>query len=115
MKYLKITIILIVFLKTGNLLSEDNLFNVNNIEVAKKPNLSNEQLANKAIKIGFDELLHKILLDQDRIKLSDLKLAQIKQLVSYYQLVKNNENKKKEIQLILIFFLIKKKYVNYFI
>ena len=95
MKYLKITIILIVFLKTGNLLSEDNIFNVNNIEVAKKPNLSNEQLANKAIKIGFDELLHKILLDQDRIKLSDLKLAQIKQLVSYYQLVKNNENKKK--------------------
>ena len=35
------------------------------------------------------------MLDQDRIKLSDLKLAQIKQLVSYYQLVKNNENKKK--------------------
>ena len=96
MKYLKKNIILIVFLKTGNLLSEDNLFNVNNIEVAKKPNLSNEQLANKAIKIGFDELLHKILLDQDRIKLSDLKLAQIKQLVSYYQLVKNNENKKKK-------------------
>ena len=32
----KITIILIIFLKTGNLLSDNNLFNVNNIELEKK-------------------------------------------------------------------------------
>ena len=37
MKLLKqIIIILIVFFKTGNLLSENNLFNVNNILINKK-------------------------------------------------------------------------------
>ena len=34
--YKLITFILIVFFKTGNLLSENNLFNVNNIKVEKK-------------------------------------------------------------------------------
>ena len=37
MKLLKqVIIILIVFFKTGNLLSENNLFNVNNILINKK-------------------------------------------------------------------------------
>ena len=57
MKLLKqIIFILIVFFKTGNLLSENNLFNVNNILLNKKDNLSNSQLANKAIKEAFDQL-----------------------------------------------------------
>ena len=34
--FIKTTFILIIFLKTGNLLSDNNLFNVNNIEVEKK-------------------------------------------------------------------------------
>ena len=54
MKLLKqILIILIIFFKTGNLLSENNLFNVNNILINKKDNLSNNQLANKANKRSF--------------------------------------------------------------
>ena len=36
MNFFKIILILIVFLKTGNVLSEDNIFNVNNIEIIKK-------------------------------------------------------------------------------
>ena len=63
MSYYKILIlILIIFLKTGNVLSLENIFNVNNIEITKKSNNSNEDLANKAIKKGFEELLEKILL-----------------------------------------------------
>ena len=42
--------ILIVFLKTGNLLSDNNLFNVNNILIEKKVNMSSKQLADQAIK-----------------------------------------------------------------
>ena len=57
-------IILIVFFKTGNVLSQNNLFNVNNIEVVKNSSTSNEILANKAIQKGFHELINKILLER---------------------------------------------------
>ena len=41
MSYYKIfLVILIIFLKTGNVLSLENIFNVNNIEIVKKPNNS---------------------------------------------------------------------------
>ena len=58
----QIILILLVFLKTGNLLSDSNLFSVNNI-LLEKENISNKQLANQAIqeaflsiyKQGFDE------------------------------------------------------------
>ena len=42
-------LILVIFFKTGNLLSENNLFNVNNILIEKKENQTHQQLANQAI------------------------------------------------------------------
>ena len=64
MSYYKILfLILIIFFKTGNVLSEVNIFNVNNIELVKKPNTSNEEMANQAIKKGFERLKEKILLN----------------------------------------------------
>ena len=59
MKYLKIIFILVFFLKTQNVLSEENIFNVNNIEIIKKTNKSNDDLANQAIKDGFEKLKKK--------------------------------------------------------
>ena len=57
MKFLKkILLILVIFLPSGNIFSEESLFNVNNIELLKKANISNNKLANKAIKLGFEEL-----------------------------------------------------------
>ncbi len=94
MKFLKkILLILVIFLPSGNIFSEENLFNVNNIELLKKANISNDQLANKAIKLGFEELTKKILLQNDYKKLSQLNFQEIKQLVSYYQIINSNENK----------------------
>ena len=93
MKLYKIIFILIVFLKTETLLSENNLFNVNNIEIEKKDKFSNNELANKAIKKGFNSLLSKILLNEDINKLSNLNFSSIKQLVTYYQ-VSNLSNDK---------------------
>ena len=61
MKYLKIIFILVFFFKTQTVLSEENIFNVNNIEITKKTNKSNNDLANQAIKIGFEKLKKKIL------------------------------------------------------
>ena len=93
MKLLKqIIIILIVFFKTGNLLSENNLFNVNNILINKKDNSSNNQLANKAIKKAFDQLSKRILLKKDIQKISDLNYLNIRELVTYYNISKKSDN-----------------------
>ena len=83
--YKLILIILIIFLQTGNVLSNTNIFNVNNIEVEKKGKISNELLANQAIKNGFKALIDKILLKEDSKKLQTLKFSKIKELVTYYQ------------------------------
>ena len=84
--YKIILIILIVFLKTGNVLSDNNVFNVNNIELIKKSNAKNKDLANEAIKKGFKQLIEKILLEKDKNKLVQLNFSQIKDLVLFYQL-----------------------------
>ncbi len=92
--YKQIIFILIIFFKTGNLLSENNLFNVNNIELEKKVKTPNKTLANQAIKSAFDQLVKKILLKEDSKKLSGMDISLIKELVMYYQV--SDISKKKE-------------------
>ena len=89
--------ILVIFIKTGNVLSQDNIFNVNNIEIFNKSGSSNEDLTNSAIKSGYNKLLKKILLSEDYTKLSDLNFSKIKELVSYYQIATTDENDKENI------------------
>ena len=89
--YKLIIIILVVFLNTKTVLSEKNIFNVNNIEL-EKTNISNTEAANKAIKKGFDELIERILLSEDKNRLQKLELAEIKELVSYYQVISENDS-----------------------
>ena len=74
-----IIFILVIFLKTGNVLSNENIFIVNNIELTKKANISNQDIANQAIKQGFERLKKKILLKRDIDRLSKLSFSQIKQ------------------------------------
>ena len=92
-----ISIILIIFFKTGNVLSDNNLFNVNNIEVVKKSSSNNDILANKAIKKGFKKLINRVLLKQDFEELNKLKFNEIRELVLYYQIEKEEINEKNEI------------------
>tara|TARA_Y100000768_G_scaffold208221_1_gene156839 strand:- start:3457 stop:4485 length:1029 start_codon:yes stop_codon:yes gene_type:complete len=92
MKLFKLFIILIVFFKTENLLSENNLFNVNNILINKKDNLSNNQLANQAIKEAFNLLSKRILLKKDIQKITDLNYLNIRELVTYYNISKKTNN-----------------------
>ena len=93
--YKLIIIILVIFVKSGNVLSNEKIFNVNNIEITKTSKMSNEFLANKAIKVGYIQLMEKILLSKDMEKVSDLNFKQIKELVSYYQVIEE-ENTEKE-------------------
>ena len=85
----KIILILIVFLETGNLLSNNNLFNVNNILLEKKENKSNNQLADQAIKEAFNQFINKVLMKEDIAKLSNMSISRIKELVIYYNLSEN--------------------------
>ena len=89
--YKQIIFILIVFFKTETLFSKNDLFNVNNIKIVKKDKISNNALANQAIVEGFNQLVEKILLKDDKEKLGDVKSSMIKQLVSYYR-ISNTDN-----------------------
>tara|TARA_Y100000591_G_C21810861_1_gene687794 strand:+ start:119 stop:1165 length:1047 start_codon:yes stop_codon:yes gene_type:complete len=96
MKFYKIFfVILALFLKTETIISDENVFYVNNIELVKDTNISNEELTNRAITSGFKRLAEKILLTEDIKKLSILKYSQIKDLVSYYQIITENDGSKK--------------------
>ena len=94
--YKQIIFIVIIFFKTETLLSENNLFNVNNIQLEKKDKISNNVLADQAIKAGFNQLITKILLKEDGDKLKDLDFSSIKQLVSYYQITKPSEERENQ-------------------
>tara|TARA_B100000575_G_scaffold121078_1_gene96397 strand:+ start:2805 stop:3842 length:1038 start_codon:yes stop_codon:yes gene_type:complete len=99
----KTAFILIIFLKTGNLLSDNNLFNVNNIELEKKGNISSKQMADKAIKQGFDLLIKRVLMKEDYSKVSKLNLSSIKELVTYYNMSNNNEISDNKINFNILF------------
>ena len=87
-----ISFILIILFKTGNVLSDNNIFNVNNVEINKEISKNKEKLTNQAFKKGFKELINRLLLEEDYKKISSTNLEQIKRLISYYQI----KNKKKE-------------------
>ena len=104
MKFLKLVfIILIVFLKTGNLLSDNNLFSVNNIFLEKKDNYSTKKLANQAIKKAFNQLTNRIILNEDLSKVVNLKFSNVRELVAYYNISKNSEGESNKINFSVTF------------
>ena len=87
--------ILIILFKTGNVLSDNNIFNVNNIEINKDISKNKENLVSQAFRGAFDELINRLLLKKDRLYLSNTNLKQIKELILYYQIInptKNNDD-----------------------
>ncbi len=106
MKSFKYIFTLVIFLKTGNVLSESTLFNVNNIEISGNLSANNQYFSDQAIGKGFNELIKKVLLERDLNKLKNLSSIQINDLVSYYQISDTTEdwNNKKIIKKYNIFF-----------
>ena len=90
-QFKQIILILVIFFKTGNVLSENDLFSVDNIILEKKNNISSNKMANIAIKEAFIQLTKKVLLKQDIEKLSNLNYSNIKELVAYYNITKKGE------------------------
>ena len=61
--------ILIILFKTGNVFSDNNIFNVNNVEISKEFSKNKEKIANQAFKNGFKELINRLLLEDDYKKI----------------------------------------------
>ena len=96
MKLRKLFFILIVFFKTETLFSKNELFNVNNIQLEKNSKITNNALAEQGIKKGFNKLITRVLLKEDKDKLSDLNFSTVKQLVTYYQIMNVSDEPKNE-------------------
>ena len=107
-------IILTFFLKTETIISDENIFYVNNVKLVKEANISNEELTNRAITKGFKRLGEKILLTEDIKKLTILKQSQIKDLVSYYQIITENDGSEKSNSIIYNIYFDKDKIHNLF-
>ena len=100
-----ISCILIILFKTGNVLSSNDIFNVNNIEIKKEIYKNRENLTNQAFLKGFDKLISRLLLENDYKRLSDVNLKQIKTLSSHYQILSpENTDKESENLKVNIFF-----------
>ena len=106
--------IIIVLLKTGNVLSEINIFNVNNIEVSKNTYKNKDIQINEAFKIGYKELIQRLLLKEDYKKLSTSNLDQIKELISYYQIIDSIEEDQNNQTTKINIYFDKKKIHNFF-
>ena len=114
MKKLKLIFtILIILFKTGNVLSVESIFTVNNIQVNKNTFKNKEELINIAFKKGFKKLNSKILLEDDYIKIKNTSLGNIKNLVSHYQIVKNEDINNQKYELINLYFKRDKMYNFY--
>ena len=105
MKFFKLMIfILVIFSKTGNVLSENRLFDVNNIKIVNTPSKNINNLTSQAMKKGFSVLIERILLKEDKKRLNDLNLSDIEELVAYYQTFDEVDDLNKSIKVFNIFF-----------
>ena len=95
MNYYKIILFILVIFSNTEMFYPRKIYLCNNIELTKNPNTSSEKMANKAIKLGFDEIMNKILLKDDYEKILKSNISEIKQFVSYYQ-IKKNSNKEED-------------------
>ena len=95
------------------MLSNNNIFNVNNIEISNEFSKNKQKIVNQSFRKAYDELIKRLLLEDDYNKHANLNLDQIKDLISYYQIITpNTENNKNENIIVNVF---NKKYTSSFI
>ena len=92
--------IIIILTKTGNVLSNNAIFNVNNIEINKAFSINREELIKQAFRKSFNQLINRLLLKEDYENISRTDLKTITSLISYYQISSpvEIENKKENIK-----------------
>lgn len=84
--------ILMFFFQTGRALSNNNILNVDNIEIDNNLYKNKDALLNKAFRVGFNKLINRILLISDKKKIEKISVNEIKDLISYYQVISENQS-----------------------
>ena len=90
--FIFITGIIFLFIPFTKSFSEENVFTINNVTVKGKIdlNFSREKYINKAFLNSFEILMNKILLTRDLKKIKDIKLEQIKNLITSFQIMEES-------------------------
>ena len=116
MKNLILLASIVMFLfKTGNVLSDSSIFNVNNIKIDLNLYKNKEKFLNIAFKKGFLQLADRILLKQDKLKIENIDNNQIKKFISYYQINEESAEQNTDEEFIKINLAFdKEKLNNYF-
>ena len=91
----------------------ESIFTVNNIKINKNAFKNKEELINLAFREGFEKLNKKILLEKDFDKVKGTKFRNIKNLVSHYQIVVNEDEANENFELINLYFKRDKMYNFY--
>ena len=102
-KFFFIVCIIVFLSKTQTVLSNNFIYDVNNIEVSGKINndLDKKKLIQLAFKTAFISFADKTLLKEDAENLYKTKINIIEDLIFAYQIIKNEKNEKKENTLII--------------
>ena len=93
--FIFLTATIFLFITFTKSFSEENVFTINNVEVKGTVdlNFSREKYLNKAFLNSFEILITKILLSRDLNKINDIKLEQIKKLISSFQILEESYSK----------------------
>jgi len=90
--FIFLTITIFLFITFTKSFSEENVFTINNVEVKGTIdlNFSRNKYLNMAFLNSFEILMNKILLTSDLKKVGDVKLKQIKNLISSFQILEES-------------------------
>ena len=80
--------IIIIFLKTGNVLSENSIFSVNNIIIQSGKYRNHQEFLDQAYKEGFYQLIERISLRKDYKKLKQTKVCSVEFEVNLIEIKK---------------------------
>ena len=87
-----LTAIIFLFISFTKSFGEENVFTINNVNVKGTIdlNFSRDKYLNRAFLNSFEILMSKILLTRDLKKINDIKLKQIKNLITSFQILEES-------------------------
>ena len=111
--FIFLTATIFLFITFTKSFSGENVFIINNVKIEGTVdlNFSREKYLNKAFLDSFEILMTKVLLSRDLKKISDIKLKQIKNLMSSFQILEESYSKD-EYKLILRYYIMMLKLKN---
>jgi len=95
--FIFLTATIFIFISLTKSFAEENVFTVSNVKVEGviDLNFSRDKYLNKAFLNSFEILMNKILISKDIKKVSDIKLNEIKNLISSFKILKEKYSRDK--------------------